>query len=380
MNSPKVGNENFDKLNASYKLDSVGSRNYALDNETAPRPQYLHYAGDKKNVPELSFLNINNKRIYIYDYKSGQLKRTIDLNNLDLKGPFSIKGYFIQSLDSIYLYDEIKMRVLRINHEIKVADSISLTNNSDLNTLAWTLKYPQYQPTTSSPFLKYEEKLLLTGMHPWALEKPFLEKLALTAKIDLNGENPKFINNYPSEHYGSEYEWDDPIFTTSYTDQSPHKDKLVISFPISHHLYISDITTGKMKKVYAGSNYAKGISSLRKRDKSDNKYREKLTQNVIENDLYAAVKYDKYRNIYYRFIRRSLVDINKLPDWKNKQLGIIMMDDKFNYLGETNIGTLKDWNWENSFVSEQGLNIERIDRKTNDESLLQFQVFLPKKL
>jgi hypothetical protein len=56
------------------------------------------------------------------------------------------------------------------------------------------------------------------------------------------------------------------------------------------------------------------------------------------------------------------------------------MDEQFNYLGETLIGKAEEWNWTNSFVTQEGLNIEYIDDNDMDEEHLNFKIFTIEKL
>lgn len=51
------------------------------------------------------------------------------------------------------------------------------------------------------------------------------------------------------------------------------------------------------------------------------------------------------------------------------------MDEQFRYLGETEIGIGREWNWTNSFVTEEGLNIERIGTEPEDDDYLTFALF-----
>jgi hypothetical protein len=63
-----------------------------------------------------------------------------------------------------------------------------------------------------------------------------------------------------------------------------------------------------------------------------------------------------------------------------KPVIVIIMDEQFNYLGETLIGTGKQWNWENSFVTEDGLNIEYIDDNDTEEEYLNLKIFTVEEL
>ena len=59
----------------------------------------------------------------------------------------------------------------------------------------------------------------------------------------------------------------------------------------------------------------------------------------------------------------------------SKPLTIVVMDEQFRYLGESEIGTGQEWNWKNSFVTKEGLNIERIGTEPEDDDYLTFWLF-----
>ena len=69
----------------------------------------------------------------------------------------------------------------------------------------------------------------------------------------------------------------------------------------------------------------------------------------------------------------------KSVDWKEKPIAVIIFDENFNYLGETVIGTGENWYWQNSFVTEEGLNIEYIDNDL-EEKYLRFRIFVVQNL
>ena len=67
-------------------------------------------------------------------------------------------------------------------------------------------------------------------------------------------------------------------------------------------------------------------------------------------------------------------------DWRDKPVSVIVFDKNFNYMGETVIGTLKNCNWENCFVTSEGLNIEYVKPANNNEDILTFKIFAPRKI
>jgi hypothetical protein len=65
---------------------------------------------------------------------------------------------------------------------------------------------------------------------------------------------------------------------------------------------------------------------------------------------------------------------------EKKPVIVIVMNEQFNYLGETVIGTGEQWNWSNSFVTKEGLNIEYINEEDVNEDYLNFKIFKIKEL
>ena len=91
-------------------------------------------------------------------------------------------------------------------------------------------------------------------------------------------------------------------------------------------------------------------------------------------DFYTAVKYDKYRKVYYRILLKGLKNATIHSSLNDKPISVVIWDENFNYIGETVIGTGKEWNWRNSFVTQEGLNIEYLE-KDIEEVYLSFKIF-----
>jgi hypothetical protein len=101
---------------------------------------------------------------------------------------------------------------------------------------------------------------------------------------------------------------------------------------------------------------------------------------VCKTDLYAGIKYDKFRKVYYRFLRKAIPDATRETNLKDKPISVIIFDENFNYLGETTLGASRNYNWQNSFVTENGLNIEYNDDTDTKEDHLTLKTFIPQKI
>ena len=369
-NTVIIKNENKGELHASVRLEQKNQKIFNLDNNTAPQPTYIQlYMGRDKKL-YFTFLNKFNNSIYFYDYNSLSFIQKITWERKGSNSIINIAGYHIKSLDSIYLYNKIETEVKLGNANGKILKKMSLKGNT--NNKYWCLNYPQYNPQTVTPFIETKNEILLTGFFFGSIPDSLISNFKYTARFNFNLTKLNFDFKYPVELYGSNYNWEGELFTIVYSDLDSSGEKLVLSFPVSHNLYLVDLNNGKYKKVYGGSNSAEAISSLNKYAKRTSN--QEILANFLKQDVYAAIKYDKYRKVYYRFLLKALPNNIKNMDWKKKPINVIIMDENFKYLGETIIGTGEEWHWENSFITEEGLNIEYIE-KNYDEVNLTLKIF-----
>lgn len=366
----KVKNEMSGNLKASMKLEVAGEKAFLLDDSTAPKPIYTQIFSNSDSTDYLTFFNNFNNSIYFYDYNTAGFINKITWQKKGPNGIRAIMGYHIKSLDSIYIYNLINVEIILSNEHCVIKNRIPLSGNIKDNK--WLFKYPQYIPETVKPFIETSNELLLTGFFLGSIPDSIISGFKFTARLDLKTNKVVFSNAYPYALYGSGYNWEGDLFMEVYSEIHPDGDKLVLSFPVSHDLYIADLKTGEYQTVFAGSNFAGTISSINKKPRHSS--REYRLSNIVSQDEYTAIKYDKYRKVYYRFLLKSVPASAKCMDWKEKPIAVIIFDESFNYLGETVIGTGKDWYWQNSFVTEEGLNIEYID-KDPEEKHLKFKIF-----
>jgi hypothetical protein len=367
-----VKNRQAGKLTATCQLVQTGEKNILLDYETAPKPPYMQMIKDSSGVRMLTFLNPYNQSIYFYDYSESAYIQRI---SYEKEGPDAIlrpTGYYIKNMDSIYVYNMMLTEVNLTDSAGHVNSRIQLRGDNPEWKL-WPLYYPQYNLSTVVPFIEIQGKLLLTGLFPFSVSDSLITKARFTACIDMKTNQAKFAQTYPEKLYGSNANWRDEAFTQVYPELSP-SGELVHSFPVSHDVFITKWDTEDVKEVYAGSNTAGTISSIDRQSKTPN---EVLFIHYLQQDLYAAIRYDVWRKVYYRFMLKGIPDATSRTLAEEKPVIVILMDEQFNYLGETCIGTNKEWNWTNSFVTEEGLNIEFIEDAVTDlnEEYLRLRIF-----
>ncbi|MFS4456929.1 DUF4221 family protein [Maribacter sp. 2304DJ31-5] len=372
----EINNPNKGKLHATKTLKLVETKKILLDADTAPKPQYIQIFKDTSGIRNFTFLNRYTNSIYFYDYNSLEFIKKITYDKEGPDGILGPMGYHIKTLDSIYVYNMPFIELFLTNGKGQVLTKKSLAGSNNLKKSPWYYRYPQYYPRTVTPFLETPKKLLFTGQFMFSVPDSIINTFKLTANIDYNMNAIEFGHGYPKELYGHGYNWNDQILTDAFLELHPDGDKLIYSFPISHDVYITSLYSEGYQKMYAGSNEAGSISSIQKEIKKTN--REILGRSILGQDLYGALKYDKYRKIYYRFICRAIPDATIHTSLEEKPVGIIIMDKDFKYLGETILGIGKEWNWQNSFVTEEGLNIEYLEEDDIDEVALILKIFTVK--
>ena len=366
-NTIRVVNEKKGKLTATHKLTISGEKKFYLDSVTAPFPPYIQLIEDSLDNELLTFLNPYNHSIYFYNYTDTNYINRIQYNREGANAILKPAGYYIHNVDSIYIYNMPMTEIVLSNGTGTVSNKISLRSNDP----KWPLYLPQYLLSTTNPIYIINHHLILTGQSFFSIPEQNLSKFRFSACIDIGTNQLEYYHTYPEEVYGNNTNWEGGLPTQVYPALSPDS-ALVYSFPASHDLYISVYNSNQYKKVYGGSNHANTIRSIDREAK--NTPDELVVAHYLQQDMYAAIIYDSFRNFYYRFLLKGVPGATFSTPKEEKPIIIIMMDENFNYLGETNIGTGKEWNWNNSFVTKEGLNIEYIGEDLN-EDYLTFKIF-----
>jgi hypothetical protein len=366
-NTISIKNDKQGYLKSSVRLEIEFVKKFKLDSVSAPRPQYIQIFEIEGGMRYFTFLNKFNNSIYVYDYLTEAFIKKLSYSRSGTEAIQNMMGYHIKSWDSIYSYNKTLVQVVLANDKGSVLSRISL--HGEKFDSKWFITHPQYLPKTVIPFIETQDELLLPGFYIAFIPKSIISSFNLIARINLKTKNVRFSYHYPNQLYGHDYNWPGWGFTDVFAELHPDGKHLIFSFPMSHDLYISDVNSEEYKKVYAGSNFAGIISSLNKRPKKTTGINSQ--EHFMHQDTYTAIKYDRYRNVYYRFLLNAISSESNYSNGLEKPITIIVMDKDFNYLGETCIGKAnKEWCWQNAFVTKEGLNIEYIEKDIDEEYLI----------
>lgn len=365
-----VNNEKRGELTATYHLVVNDEKRILLDNETAPCSPYIQMIEDTTGTRLLTFLNPYKNSIYYYDYEKEFIIGRI---NYEKEGPNGIlwpTGYYIKNMDSIYVYNRRMLEIALTDSAGRVKRRISLRDDQQGDI--WTLYFPQYLFNTVIPIIEIQGMLILTGFYHSSISSKMIDLFLFTACIDIKTSEIKFMFKYPGELYGSDSNWEGGLATLVYPEISP-TGEIIHSFPVSHDLYITSWNSAMYKTVYAGSNTASTIHSIDW--ETDSTPAEVILAHIAREDMYTAIRYDSWRKVYYRILLKGIPNATHSTPKEKKPITIIIMDEQFNYLGETVIGDGEQWNWKNIFVTREGLNIEYLSEDDLDEDYMIFKIF-----
>lgn len=368
-NTISVENEHKGNLVATHelKIQENNDKMFYLDSETAPYPPYVQLIKDSLNQQILSFLNPYNTSIYFYNYNDTSFIKRIKYEKEGANAILKPAGFYIHNMDSIYVYNMPMTEIVLCDSFGIVKNRISL-RSSDPN---WPLYMPQYLLSTTNPIMESDNNLILTGQSFFSIPEENISKFRFSVSINMETNTTSFHHTYPDELYGINSNWEGGLPTQVFSAKL-NDSMVVYSFPVSHNLYISNYNSSDYQTAYGGSNQATTIKSIDREAK--NTPDEIVVSHYLQQDMYGPIIYDRFRNLYYRFLFKGVPNASFSTPKEEKPIIIIIMDKNLEYLGETFIGNGKEWNWNNSFVSEEGLNIEYIDNEMNEDYLI-FKVF-----
>lgn len=365
-----IENKMIGHLAPTHHLIINSEKKMLLDSVTATKAPFVQIYTDQMENRYLTLLNPYSNSIYFFDYNNSHYMGKISYAREGANAILSVAGYYIINMDSIYIYNRPPVEIVLTDSTGYVKDRIALHTNEK----GWSMYYPQYIFNSVNPFIKTDDNLVFSGFSPFSVQDSLINKFHITACLDLKSNTVDFINTYPSALYGNNVNWDDPLFMQVFSIISPNGE-LINSFPPSHNLYITNLKSGKSKVVYGGSNVAKTITSIDWDLSTVKTPDQEIIEHYLLQDLYGGILYDPWRKVYYRFMQQGLSNASTRTPLTSKPIIVIIMDEEFNYLGETLIGTGDNWNWKNSFITEEGLNIEYLDIEDIDEVFVNFKIF-----
>lgn len=338
---------------------------FPLDSETKSSILALFPYNDKNGREYLTFQNERKNEILVYDINSKELLFKIKPDEEGANGVGRFLGYYISDLDNIYLTPRNRTKIAHIDKKSKLkewirydmtSDSLPLGNFNSIST--------SYRP------------IIIIDSNMYIISK--CNRLALTNPVTA------IINLKTNEIKALPFEY--PLFPVSDDKSKPYSIEMdfsryydgkqfVYSFHYDENIYVASINHENITKIPVKSKY---ISKI--------KFTEKMSsgnpmKNACENPKYGNLLYDKYRKVYYRiaYPENELSNNENFKDiytYGRKTFSIIILDDKFNIIGET---LFPDFIYSPTliFIREDGVYISNSHYKNPnfDEDHLEFTKF-----
>jgi hypothetical protein len=344
----------------SVHLVKASTKIFALDSATSYQTLFMSVYKDGINGKQyLLYENRIKSTIQFYDYNTGVLFKEIALKKEGPDGVGNIRGFYVKTMDSIYVMSSKSYQYILISGRGTVLKRYKLINGRNVNDWSMPAIY------TSTPPILRDNKFYFVA---YPESKPY-EKNKPVLTLDLKDTTTSLLGNYPDVYQNGGYWGLFVIVAVSQTYTPQHT--ILYSFGADPYLYETDYGSLK-KKHFAGSRY------FNKTQPWDKKFSDGSEAGDVVTDGFKNILYDPYRKVYYRSTWLKLPELNSKNErntlW-NKPISVIILDKNFKKVGETlleeNLYDFRNW-----IVTEEGLLICNSNPNNPDieESKLKFSV------
>lgn len=290
---------------------------FPIDSDTKNNFNIYSVYKDKDGKEYLTFQNFENNTIHFYDLKQQKPAFRITPPQEGSNGVGRTFGYYIQNLDSIYLFSFYEKEFHLINKECTLLDKQSYPEQ----------KSTCFMATASHPPVRLG-RTLYTCIEPNRL----IEHDPVSFTIDMDTKEGKALHSFDYPDYpGSEVKLKRYGMEANYS-RCYDGQRFIYSFHYDENIYVATPEHDSIRKIPVKSKYFDKVQLPDELTASP----EDFCVNAWYNDLL----YDPYREVYYRIAYPpSTLDKGvrsmELLQFGRKNFSIIILDKEFRILGET---------------------------------------------
>jgi hypothetical protein len=311
---------------------------------------------------------INHRNIFVFNFQ-GELVENLKFNEVGPNGVGRFRGFYIHKSDSIFLVNRHAYKLYLVNKAGIIKKKYNLRKeNVDVGSIAYI--------TTGSPMFKIDTMMYLPAMPEIEPYKYDYKYKQLLIGINLQNSNVQYTLGYPEEM--QKFYLHGP-FAVKYCCYNFSDSILIVSYPPDNKLYTYDINKQKLAAVNIDkSQYVEQIEMPTTKP-TNNSYERNLFS--LQQDFFTSIYYDKYRNLYYRFIKKGLSKEEAKKHLKNPRKGvksdryIMVYDKEFNLLHEEKVPFLQTSR--EVFILPDGLYLK--GNYENNENKVYFQQYIYRK-
>ena len=335
---------------------------YEIDEDTRI-PRFNLYTFEDKGVEYLTFSDPSSRTILIYNLQSGELVKKV---SFDSEGPNGIGsrvfGYYIKDFNHIYLPSDSKS-IIHLTDTTGILRSqidYSCTEDSLMPHSAHytNMNYVQLFFMGNTLFVPQHLNRALG-------EKKMVEESPIGIMVDtITGKVTRFPMNHP---YLIPYNQRLKAIGGTMESQQIYDGKnLIVAFNKDEKLYKFD-ANGQMETFLVKSKYVPRLKFPKVPDDFM-----LSAKKLCEDADYRNIFYDKYRNVYYRFVSLETElepndDYVKIKNAGKADFSIMILDENFNVLGETRFPAFT-YVPHICFINEDGLYLSTSHFKREDYS------------
>ncbi len=357
----KVGKKEYTR-----KLTVKKNVKIPIDGDVHYKSWQIHIK-DKGDTTYLVRKNYFKNQIIEYNWNTGKKVRTLTFKR---KGPNKVKKFdsagFIEIADSIYAIATGRSRLYIVKN-----DSVLLKNNYDDTGKGWGLIMNGFNKNLP---VKVGDELFFFRNPPFDNLNPsqyYSSYLLVKYNVNTNSLQECSVK-YPDAYKPDEC-WCFPQLRQSFTLNN--KGELIFSFPIDSYLYryvIEKDTLIKINKPLQSGFNAEFTPSECK-ELSPEKYHYSLKKSAV----YEAIKYDPYRNLYYRIVLLPPDELTKKnAKQKDFYIAVMTLDADFNIIAEDML-PYNTYDYDDFFVTKEGFWLSRNNPNNPDfdENFMSFDLF-----
>lgn len=316
---------------------------FALDYNTKNFIQTLYPFTDKDGTEYLTFQNQGQNDILFYKMNTSELEFRIKPELEGANGAGSFLGYYVHTMDSIFLTSTWKKEIVIIDKNAIIKDRLSYAQTTDGTSLE------RFYATSSTykPIIFVDKSLyIIPSCNRRSEDRPVAAVINVADRTveTLPFSYPVFPGINKDKKYSVE------------GDMSRCFDgaRFVYAFHFQEEIHIASPDHKNIRSVPVKSQYIDHIKLL-------DDYGNVTPNDACENPNYGNLIYDEYRNVYYR-IAYPATEVGKeikgmeLLMYGRKKFSIIILDKDFKIIGET---LFPDYTYNSTllFVHKEGLYI-----------------------
>lgn len=345
--------------------------------EDVRMPQVSVFTFEEKGKNYLSFQNLPESEILIYSIESQDLAKRLCVNTEgDNSVPVGFGGYYIADMNHIFIPSMYVSTIFVVDTMENVNQKIDYSKTKDSQQLI------PFIPSDKSQMAFVGNDLYIPQTMNLRLGDKTIEKSPIKVVLDtientveaLPMRFPPLINHKDFGTVGA--------FGAEYSC-CYNGDSFIYSFNADEDLYVTSSAHDKIEKKKAKSKYINEVTVFRSNEEDF----QKMLKAQCEHASYGKILYDKYRDIYYRFVYSSGEINDYSGDYLDlfrsgrKSFSIMILDNQLNVVGET-LFPAYTYNSNLSFVLENGLyiSLSHINNPDYSDDVLRFQKFEVEKM